>query len=94
MGRRQQVVASESHALIQKPALAVVERSDGPAWTADADELAAMRTARIREEAYRLYEARGQVDGYALDDWLAAEAAVARESAAGARQRRGGTARA
>lgn len=93
MGRRQQVVASESHALIQKPALAVVERPDGPAWRAEA-ELAAVRTARIREEAYRLYEARGHVDGYALDDWLAAEAAVARESAAGARQRRGGTARA
>jgi Protein of unknown function (DUF2934) len=27
----------------------------------------------ISKLAYRLYEARGRVDGYALDDWLEAE---------------------
>jgi hypothetical protein len=32
--------------------------------------------ARIRELAYRLYEERGRVDGYALLDWLEAEAIV------------------
>lgn len=32
--------------------------------------------ARIRELAYRLYEERERVDGYALLDWLEAEAIV------------------
>jgi hypothetical protein len=32
--------------------------------------------ARIRELAYRLYEERGRVHGYALLDWLEAEAIV------------------
>jgi Protein of unknown function (DUF2934) len=27
----------------------------------------------IRKRAYELYEQRGREDGYALDDWLAAE---------------------
>jgi len=30
----------------------------------------------IRRRAYELYEQRGKVDGYALDDWLQAEAEV------------------
>jgi Protein of unknown function (DUF2934) len=30
----------------------------------------------IRRRAYELYEQRGRVDGYALDDWLQAEAEV------------------
>jgi hypothetical protein len=30
----------------------------------------------IRRRAYEIYEERGQVDGYALDDWLLAEAEV------------------
>ena len=34
---------------------------------------------RIHEVAYALYEARGCVDGHDLEDWLAAEAAVARD---------------
>ncbi|MDM7944289.1 MAG: DUF2934 domain-containing protein [Hydrogenophaga sp.] len=34
---------------------------------------------RIHAVAYGFYEARGCVDGHDLDDWLAAEAAVARE---------------
>jgi hypothetical protein len=25
---------------------------------------------RVRERAYQLYEERGRVDGFALDDWL------------------------
>jgi hypothetical protein len=28
---------------------------------------------RIRRRAYELYEQRGRVDGFALDDWLQAE---------------------
>ncbi len=30
----------------------------------------------IRHRAYELYEQRGRVDGYELDDWLRAEADV------------------
>jgi hypothetical protein len=33
---------------------------------------------RIRHRAYQLYEQRGSVDGFALDDWLQAEAEVLR----------------
>ena len=33
---------------------------------------------RIRYRAYQLYEQRGTVDGFALDDWLQAEAEVLR----------------
>jgi hypothetical protein len=32
------------------------------------------RDAFIRESAYAFYEARGRVDGHALEDWLKAEA--------------------
>ena len=28
---------------------------------------------RVRQRAYELYEQRGRVDGFALDDWLRAE---------------------
>lgn len=31
-------------------------------------------TEGIRQRAYELYEQRGKVDGFALDDWLQAEA--------------------
>jgi hypothetical protein len=31
---------------------------------------------RIRRRAYELYEERGRVDGFALDDWLQAEAEI------------------
>jgi hypothetical protein len=31
---------------------------------------------RIRLKAYETYERRGRVDGFALDDWLQAEAEV------------------
>lgn len=33
-----------------------------------------VRRSNIRELAYGLYEDRGRVDGYDLDDWLEAEA--------------------
>ena len=31
---------------------------------------------RVRQRAYELYEQRGRVDGFALDDWLRAEAEI------------------
>ncbi len=31
---------------------------------------------RIRRRAFELYERRGRVDGFALDDWLQAEAEI------------------
>ena len=31
---------------------------------------------QIRRRAYELYEQRGRLDGYALNDWLQAEAEV------------------
>ena len=33
---------------------------------------------RIRDRAYQLYEQRGSVDGFALDDWFQAKAEVLR----------------
>jgi hypothetical protein len=33
---------------------------------------------RVRDRAYQLYEQRGSVDGFALDDWFQAEAEVLR----------------
>ena len=32
----------------------------------------------IRDRAYQLYEQRGSIDGFALDDWFQAEAEVLR----------------
>jgi hypothetical protein len=80
-----QVAASEIHALIEKPTLATVERQDGRATPVE-PKVDATRTARIREVAYRLYEARGRADGHDVDDWLAAEAALTSGSAASATQ--------
>jgi hypothetical protein len=31
---------------------------------------------RIRQRAHELYEQRGRVDGFALDDWLLAESEI------------------
>ena len=31
---------------------------------------------RIRDRAYQLYEQRGSVDGFALEDWFQAEAEI------------------
>lgn len=78
-----QMDASESRALIDKPPLAVMERPDGPSPSPDPD---GSQTERIREAAYRLYEARGRVDGYAVDDWLAAEAELVSGTSASAVQ--------
>lgn len=73
---KSQVVVPGTRALIEKPSLAVVERADGDARpTGPGAEDA--RMARIREAAYGLYEARGRLDGHDVDDWLAAEAALA-----------------
>ena len=33
-------------------------------------------TERIRQRAYEIYEQRGRVDGFALDDWLQAEVEI------------------
>jgi Protein of unknown function (DUF2934) len=33
-------------------------------------------TERIHQRAYELYEQRGRVDGFALDDWLQAETEI------------------
>jgi len=41
-------------------------RSTKPALWGDIEE-------RVRQRAYQLYEQRGRVDGFALDDWLRAE---------------------
>ncbi len=37
-------------------------------------------TDEIRTRAYQLYEDRGRVDGYDLDDWLRAEAEILLQS--------------
>ena len=34
--------------------------------------------SRIRNRAFQLYEQRGSVDGFALEDWIQAEAEVLR----------------
>jgi Protein of unknown function (DUF2934) len=44
-------------------------RSPKPAQPNDIEE-------RIRQRAYQLYEQRGSVDGFALDDWLQAEGEI------------------
>jgi len=48
-------------------------RAQGPASGAGRDEI-------IRQTAYAFYEARGHLDGHALEDWLAAEAQVEQAS--------------
>lgn len=52
---------------------------DGQAGDAGADDVhvdAERRDAQIHRLAYARYLSNGCVDGHALDDWLAAEAAV------------------
>lgn len=79
--RQSKGVVSDSHALIEKPALAVVAKADGRTRPAAPDADGSL-AARIREAAYGLYEARGRTDGHDVDDWLAAEAALTGESTA------------
>lgn len=71
-----QVVVSKKRALIEAPVPAAPEKPDVPA-TAVALDADAERVARIRKAAYGLYEARGKSDGHEVEDWLAAEAALA-----------------
>ncbi|AOF87224.1 hypothetical protein BSY239_20 [Hydrogenophaga sp. RAC07] len=68
-------------ALIKRPPMAVVSQGDGHARADGPGSAQAgpSREERIHEVAYALYEARGCVDGHDLEDWLAAEASVARE---------------
>ena len=51
--------------------------------TTTAGEDRPSREARIQVAGYALYEARGCVQGRELDDWLAAEAAIASKEAGG-----------
>jgi hypothetical protein len=81
MRQSKAAAVSDSHAMIAKPALAVVHRPDGGVRAA-APDMDGSRAARIRELAYGLYETRGRTDGHDVDDWLAAEAALAGESSA------------
>jgi Protein of unknown function (DUF2934) len=51
--------------------------ADQPLGEGVRDEMGTdLRHAMICEAAYRLYEKRGYIDGYALDDWLEAEAGL------------------
>jgi hypothetical protein len=43
---------------------------------ADSAQAAEWTPGTVAEVAYRRYEERGRVDGYALDDWLEAETIV------------------
>lgn len=79
--RQSKVARSDSHALMAKPALAVVEKAEDSVRPA-APEADRSRAARIREFAFGLYQARGCTDGHDVDDWLAAEAALSGESPA------------
>ncbi len=63
----------------KRPPMAMMAKRDGHAQP-DGDGFDDSREARVHMAAYALYEARGCVDGHALEDWLAAEAAVERET--------------
>jgi hypothetical protein len=71
-----QAVPTAQRAVTSKPPLAVMVRPNGSARKRGAAEAEESRAERIREAAYRFYEARGRLDGHDLEDWLAAEAAV------------------
>ncbi|MDP2249977.1 MAG: DUF2934 domain-containing protein [Hydrogenophaga sp.] len=60
---------------VKRPPMAMKAQGDGHALP-EGPEAEASHAMRIHEVAYALYEARGCVDGHALEDWLAAEAAV------------------
>ncbi len=42
---------------------------------------------KIRLRAYELYEQRGRIDGFALDDWLQAEAEIRRGKKPGSKSK-------
>ncbi|QHE77356.1 DUF2934 domain-containing protein [Hydrogenophaga sp. PBL-H3] len=71
--------AVRTRAVAKRPPMAVMAKGDGHA-RADGPGFEPSREGRIHEAAYALYEARGCVHGHDVDDWLAAEAAVAREA--------------
>lgn len=73
-----------SHALTPRPPLAVVPKGQGHSVPIESTDAAGAgdRLQRIRQRAYARYEARGRADGHALDDWLRAEAEVAKAEAA------------
>ncbi len=70
--------AVRTPAAIKRPPMVVAK--DRGADRPDGAEGETSREALIHVAAYALYEARGCVDGHDLDDWLAAEAAVSRET--------------
>ena len=45
-------------------------------------------TERIRQRAHELYEQRGRVDGFALDDWLQAETEILGTAKHGSKSKR------
>ena len=59
---------------------AMQPRSPKPAQSSKTEE-------RIRRRAYELYEQRGKVDGFALDDWLQAELEILRQLGSNRRQK-------
>jgi Protein of unknown function (DUF2934) len=72
---------SAGNAVSGKPQSAPIARGDAepdPALVdAGQDTIGGdLRHRLISEAAYRIYAERGYVDGYDLDDWLQAEAAV------------------
>jgi hypothetical protein len=54
---------------MMKALLGIVVPRTKPSGT----ELVGNEEEEIRQRAYKLYEERGRVDGYALKDWLQAE---------------------
>jgi hypothetical protein len=68
--------AVRTRAAIRRPPMAVMEKKGSQARPDGAGEDSSRET-RVHMAAYALYEARGCVDGHALEDWLAAEAAEA-----------------
>lgn len=68
--------AADSRGTIQthgaKRSAAIRRKGNGPTESMLADASDA-RDQSIREAAYAFYEARGRVDGFALEDWLKAE---------------------
>jgi Protein of unknown function (DUF2934) len=69
---------SPTRALSEKPSLALMAKEDGHVWTGGCRPDPPTE-GRIRDAAYALYEARGHAHGHDVDDWLAAEAALADE---------------
>jgi hypothetical protein len=56
-----------------------VKKSQAKTTNVNSLESAVDLKEQIRRRAYDLYEQRGRADGHDLDDWLQAEAEVARE---------------